>query len=116
MNRVILDHREDYVGVLEYCDSIYADLADADIAEEEKLRWAEEAFVDFHTRAFLRAYREYNENLHKELIEMGVVSGPFPPALPGIYDLSIEAIRASNPWDATLRSGVLEMARRREAT
>lgn len=35
VDRIILEYREDYVGVLEYCDGIYEDLKDADIPESD---------------------------------------------------------------------------------
>jgi len=40
INRIILEHREDYIGVLEYCDGIYEDLNEENIPEEAKLRKA----------------------------------------------------------------------------
>ena len=58
IDEVILEHRDDYIGVLEYCDGIYEDLKEEDLPEEEKLRWAERPFSDFYTRVFLRACRE----------------------------------------------------------
>lgn len=111
LNRMLLDHREHYVGVLEYCDSIYEDLRDVDISEEERLRLAEEPFSDFHTTAFLQAYREHNEREHWKLIEMGAPLSPFPPAPTGLYDLSLEAIRASHPWDETIKEAVVHSLR-----
>jgi hypothetical protein len=88
IDEVILEHREDYIGVLEYCDAIYEDLRDEDILEEEKLRWTERPFSDFYARAFLNACREHNEKL-------------------SAYDLSLEAIKASHPWNETLKKAIV---------
>jgi hypothetical protein len=88
IDEVILEHREDYIGVLEYCDAIYEDLRDEDIPEEEKLRWTERPFSDFYARAFLNAYREHNEKQP-------------------VYDLSLEAIKASHSWDETLKKAIV---------
>jgi Fic family protein len=60
LDEVILEHRDDYIGVLEYCDGIYEDLRSEDIPEEEKLRRAERPFLDFYAGAFLKACRENN--------------------------------------------------------
>lgn len=114
LNRLILDHREDYVGVLEYCDGIYEDLRDADMPEEEKLRRAEEAFCAFHTTAYLAAYREHNEIAHRKLEEMGLDLPPFPPASPGLYDLRLETIKESHPWDETIKEAAVLATRQDE--
>lgn len=114
MNRIILDHREDYIGVLEYCDSIYEDLKNADMPEEERLRFAEEAFCDFHTTAFLRAYREHNEAVHRKLEEMGLEMSSFPPAPPGLYDLRLETMRQSHPCNENIKEAMVLAARRDE--
>ncbi len=37
VEEVILEHREDYVDVLEYCDAIYEDLAEEDVPEGARL-------------------------------------------------------------------------------
>lgn len=103
LNRIILDHREDYVGVLEYCDSIYEDLKNTDMIEEERLRWAEAPFSDFHAKAFLKAYREHNESEHRKLEKAGVPLPPFPPEFPGLYNLSLEVVKQSHPWDEIIK-------------
>ena len=112
LNRIILDHREDYVGILEYCDGIYEDLEDAGTPEEDRLRWAEEAFCDFHTKAFLAAYQWHNEIAHRRLEAMGLDLPPFPPAPPGLYDLRLEAIKESHPWDETIKEAAVLATRR----
>jgi fido (protein-threonine AMPylation protein) len=58
IDEVIVEHRDDYIRTLEYCDGLYEDLKGKDLAEEEKLRRAERPFSDFYTRVFLRACRE----------------------------------------------------------
>lgn len=58
VDEVILEHREYYVGVLEYCDGIYESLRGEHISEEGKLRRAERPFSDFYARAFLKACRK----------------------------------------------------------
>lgn len=112
INRVILEHREDYVGILEYCDGIYEDLKDTDISEEEKLRWAEAPFSDFHAMAFLKAYREHNESEHRKLERAGVPLSPFPSELPSLYDLSLETIMESNPWNKNIKEAAVLSSRR----
>lgn len=107
LNLVILEHREDYVGVLEYCDGIYEDLKDADISEEERLRWAEEPFSDFHATAFLKAYREHNESEHRKLERDGVSLSPFPSEPSGLYDLKLETIVEAHPWNETIKKAVI---------
>ncbi len=114
LNRIILEHREDYVGVLEYCDGRYEDLKEADMPEEEKLRWAEEPFSEFHAKAFLKAYREHNVSSHRRLEEMGVPLSPFPSAPPGLYDLSLETVKKSHPWDETIKEAAVRSSRRRD--
>ncbi len=114
MNRIILEHREDYVGVLEYCDSIYEDLKNSDVPEEERLSLAEEPFSDFHAKVFLKAYRQHNESVHRELEEeTGMSLSPFPLEPPGLYDLSLEAIKESHPWNETLKEAVILASQRR---
>lgn len=113
IDEVILEHREDYIGVLEYCDGIYEDLRGADIPEEEKLRWAERPFSDFSARAFLEAYREHNEKLLERLeekllkgLEGKGIAVRRPKPAQSIYDLNLEAIKSSHPWDETLKVAV----------
>jgi Fic family protein len=112
LNLIMLEHREDYVGILEYCDGIYEDLKDADMSEEERLRWAEEPFSDFHARAFLKAYREHNESEHRKLEQMGVSLPPFPAEPPGLYDLNLKTIMELHPWDETMREAAVLSSRR----
>lgn len=107
LNRIMLDHREDYVGILEYCDSIYEDLKNVDILEEERLRWAEEPFSDFHAKAFLKAYWEHNESEHRKLKEVGVPLSPFPPEPSGLYDLRLEAVKESHPWNEVIKEAAV---------
>ncbi len=111
LNRIILDHREDYVGVLEYCDGIYEDLKNADIIEEERLRWAEEPFSNFHAKAFLKAYRQHNESEHRKLEKTGVSLSPLPPEPPGLYDLSLEVVKESHPWDEVIKEAAVLSSR-----
>lgn len=111
LNRIILDHREDYVGVLEYCDGIYEDLKDADITEEERLRWAEEPFSNFHAKAFLKAYREHNESEHRKLEKAGVLLPPLPAESPGLYNLSLEVVKQSHPWDEMIKEAAVLSSR-----
>lgn len=111
IDEVILEHHEDYVGVLEYYDGIYEDLRGEDIPEEEKLRWAERPFSDFYARAFLEAYHENNEKLLKRLEEKLLkglrdkgVAVRRPKVDQSMYDLNLEAIKASHPRDETLKA------------
>lgn len=103
INRIILDHREDYVGVLEYCDSIYDDLKDTEMLEEEKLSWAEEPFIRFYTIAFLKAYSDHNKSEHRKLEQAGISVPPFHPETPGLYDLTLAAMKELHPWNETMK-------------
>ena len=104
---MILQHRDDYISVLEYCDGIYEDLKEEDLPEEEKLRWAERPFSDFYTRVFLRACRENDRKLPEGLEEKGVAAR-WPKIDRSVYeDLSPEAIKASHPWDETLKEAIV---------
>ena len=100
-----------YVGVLEYCDGIYEDLKNADIIEEERLRWAEEPFSNFHAKAFLKAYRQHNESEHRKLEKTGVSLPPLPPEPPGLYDLSLEVVKESHPWDEVIKEAAVLSSR-----
>jgi hypothetical protein len=111
LNRFILDYREDYVGVLEYCDSIYEDLKDTNIPEEDKLSWAGEPFSDFHARVFLKAYHVHNESEHRKLEEMGVLLSPFPSEPHGLYDLRLEKIMELHPWNETIKEAAVLSSR-----
>lgn len=111
VSRVILDHREDYIGVLEYCDMIYEGLGETDIAEEKRLEWAERPFSDFHARAFLRAYREHNRRQHQKLEAMGLSVPPFPPSPPGLYALDLETMKKAHPWNETMKKAAVFLSR-----
>ena len=74
----------------------------------------EEAFCDFHTRAFLAAYREHNEIAHRRLARMGLDLPLFPSAPPSLYDLRLETIKESHPWDETIKEAAALAARRDE--
>jgi len=111
INRIILEHREDYIGVLEYCDGIYEDLNEENIPEEAKLRKAEEPFSAFLARAILQAYRDHNEKLHRRLQERGLDVRRLPEPVLSVYDLSVEAIKAEHPWDDTIKGAIVTLHR-----
>lgn len=111
VSRILLDHREDYIGVLEYCDMIYEDLGKTDISEEKRLKWAKRPFSDFHARAFLRAYREHNESQHRKLEVMGMDVPPFPPAPPGLYDIDLDAMKRAHPWNENMKKAAVLTSR-----
>lgn len=94
INKVILEHREDYVGVLEYCDGIYEALREEDVSEKEKVQACELPFVIFYMKAYLTSLRAQIESLNKKALERDpavadeTVRLSQPPP-----DLSLEAIK-----------------------
>lgn len=105
INKVLRDHREDYVGVLEYSDGIYEDLNDTDLSEEAKLEWCEAPFEYFYARvvmtSFIEEWRRANEAIreNQEIIismkpEAATEAIRPPPPLP---DLSLEGLKAEFP-------------------
>ncbi len=77
IDEVILERRDDYLNVLEYCDAIYEDLAEEDIPEEVKLRCCERPFSNFYERAVSRAYDEHLGKAHAETARTSpAFSGP----------------------------------------
>lgn len=107
VNAVLLDHREDYIGVLEYCDSIYQDLDGEDVSEEAKLVCAEAPFCSFYLRAYITAYEEHNDRLYEQLLARGVKLERVARSSE-FSDLSLQAIKARNPWSETVKRSVLE--------
>jgi Fic family protein len=95
VEEVILEHREDYVDTLEYCDDIYEEVAEENIPEEEKLEVCGSPFVDFYLRAFIKAFEEHNEKLREVLVSAGADVPPRTPPRSFSTDLSIDAIKAS---------------------
>lgn len=112
VSRIILEHREDYISVLEYCDGIYEDLREENMPEEEKIKLAERPFSGFHATAFLRAYRDHNEKMLENLRAMGV-SVQSPELTPSVYDLTLEHIKAVHPWNENLKKGLVSLYQRR---
>jgi hypothetical protein len=87
VTEIIWEHRDDYVGVLEYCDSICEDLKDAMLPEDEKLAQCEEPFAHFFITAFLSAYRQHNDSMRRRLVNLGIPVDDLPPPPQQIYDL-----------------------------
>lgn len=112
VSRILLEHRDDYIGVLEYCDGIYEDLREEDMPEEEKIRLAERPFSGFHDKAFLRAWRDHNEKLLENLRNMGV-SVQSPEPAPSVYDLTLEHIKSLYPWNENLKVAWVSLYRDR---
>ncbi len=77
VDEVILEHRDDYLDVLEYCDGVYEELAGEDIPEEAKLRRCERPFSDFYARAVSRAYDEHLRKVRTQTARAGSVP-PIP--------------------------------------
>jgi Fic family protein len=96
IDEVILERREDYLGVLEYCDGIYEALWDEDVPEEEKLKLAERPFLDFYTKALLEAYRENSQKPPKESEEKRITVWRCEIDR-SVYDFGPEAIVAPHP-------------------
>jgi fido (protein-threonine AMPylation protein) len=107
VNEVLWEHRGDYVGVLEYCDSIYADLVPTQLTEEEKLAQCEEPFTQFYSLAFLGAYHQHNVSLRRKLQLLGLPLDDLPPPPPDLYDISLEHIKVLSPWDAYIREALV---------
>jgi hypothetical protein len=109
ITEVIWEHRDDHVGVLEYCDGICEDLEDTKLPEEEKLAQCEEPFTHFFIIAFLSAYRQHNDSMRRKLVNLGVplddVSPPPPPQI--TYDLSLENIRTLSPWNSRIKDALV---------
>ena len=108
VEEVILEHREDYVDVLEYCDAIYEDLAEEDVPEGARLRRCEPPFSDFYARAVSRAYYEHLGKARVKTVSTNPALAEEPPPA---MDLNFEAIRASNPWEDALMQNFLSRQR-----
>jgi len=98
INKVLLDHREDYIGVLEYCDSLYEDLKE-DAPEENKLQLCEVPFTLFYTNAYIIALRAQIESNNTRILELD------PTATNGLVRL------ADAPPDLSLEGTKNEYAR-----
>lgn len=94
INQVILDHRKDYVDVLEYCDGVYKELEGTKFSEDQKLRMCESAFTVFYARAVLTAWHKHVVSLEEEMIGNGYteIERTAPLESP-LSDLSLESIR-----------------------
>jgi Fic family protein len=99
VEEVILEHREDYVDTLEYCDEIYEQIAEEDISEEARLELCGLPFVSFYLRAFIKAFEEHNDKLRELMVSAGADVPPRTPLEPSLTDLSLDAIKAAE--DAT---------------
>ncbi|CAN5743892.1 hypothetical protein BH24ACT22_BH24ACT22_02500 [soil metagenome] len=58
INSVLLEHRDDYLSTLAYCDELYAELTSCGLEREEALVWCEMPFVHFYGIAVIVSYRE----------------------------------------------------------
>ena len=94
VGEVILEHREAYVNVLEHCDAVYEDLAEAHLPEVARLRRCERPFSGYYARAVSRAYYEHlgRARVKTARTKPALVKKP-PPEM----NLNFEAIRAFNP-------------------
>jgi Fic family protein len=92
VDEVILEHREDYITILEFCDELYEGVETADIEEEAKLDLCGLPFVHFYIRAFLRAFTQHNTKLRETLVEAGVEAPPLSSLHPSLLDLSADSI------------------------
>jgi hypothetical protein len=95
VDEVVLEHREDYVDILEYCDEIYEQIAEEDILEETRLEICGLPFVNFYLRAFIKALDEHNEKLRELMASAGADVPHRTPLEPSLTDLSLDAIKAA---------------------
>ena len=111
INEVVKEHRNDYIAVLEYCDSIYLDLGDTPLPEEKKVAYSERPFVQFFVTAYLSAYNQHNRELHERLAERVADLPPFPMSPPGLYNLSFEEMRSLHPWNRDIKEAFVREER-----
>lgn len=109
VNSVILDHIEDYIDVLKYCDYIYVDLKDEGFTEDEKLALCEVPFTFFYAHAVLRAWDEHLVRKSRELYEAGHKDEkPLEPMPRELFDLSLAEMQRIHPWDENIKEGHVE--------
>jgi hypothetical protein len=94
INAILLEHREDYVGTLEYCDSLYIGFAEEDMSEEDKLKACEKPFLFFYLKAVSIAMYEQAIRLKKQLVDDDVLSVESIGPLPSSLDLSLATIKS----------------------
>lgn len=111
VNEVLREHREEYVGVLRYCDYIHADLTGEDVPEAKKLEWCEAPFVLFYGRVTLRAFDAQAKKLETELVQAGVTSEPSEEIPTEQLDLRLETIKSLYSWDQAKKESLLEPER-----
>lgn len=114
VNKILQEHRDDYVEVLKYCDGIYADLMEdprvSQLAMDEarRLKSCEGPFILFYARAVIRSIVENTRIIEMELKSVGVGIEPSekPPA--SQLDLRFESIRELLPWNEEVKTAIIE--------
>lgn len=109
VNSVLLDHREDYIATLEYCDYIYHDLREEDLTEEERLSLCEVPFAFFYSNAVLWAYDEHLRKKGRKLYEAGAVN--VKPLEPMDIDMSVAEMKSLHPWSEDIKKGNVELVK-----
>lgn len=108
INEVLREHREDYVGTLEYCDEIYNDLMGEGISEENKLNLCSVPFLIFYGRVVITAYVEELNKTRAELEQVGSNAANQIDPPERVPDLDFAAVRAACPWDEDEKKKALE--------
>lgn len=99
INEVLLEHRENYISVLEFCDEIYESLKKYDIPEQDKLMWCEQPFSFFYAAAVLYSYDVQLVRLGRRMIEAGYS----PPDVVELElrprpELTLDGVKALMDW------------------
>ena len=58
ISSVLLEHRNDYLSTLAYCDELYTELISCGLERDQALAWCESPFVNFYGFAVIVSYRE----------------------------------------------------------
>lgn len=113
VNRILREHRDDYVEVLKYCDGMYADMMQdprtsrLDTDEARRLESCEGPFTLFYARAVIRSVVENTRVIEMELRKIGVDIEPAEEPPESQLDLRFESTRALFPWNEEAKSAAL---------
>lgn len=111
INKILQEHRDDYVEVLKYCDGMYADLIEdprMSIDEARRLEVCEGPFVLFYARAVIRSVVENTRIIEMELRRVGVDIEPSEEPPESQLDLQFESIRELLPWNEEAKTAITE--------
>lgn len=114
INKILHEHRDDYVEVLKYCDRIYADLVEdprmsqSSTDEARRRKLCEGPFVLFYARAVVRSVVENTRITEMELRKVGVDIEPAEEPPQSQLDLRFESIRALFEWNEEVKTAIIE--------